>query len=443
MSKPYQLGWREFQHFRHNQLDSFYRLTAKLGRVVHLRIFGKNVYLISEPEVIRELLVRQSNHLHRDPVTTQVLGRIIGNGLFIAEDGAWQRQRKLVQPVFHAAHIQDYVDCFAEQARAICASWQPGTTQQLDQEMMGLALRIICQTMFGSDVSAQVREIGTLMQRAMVEAEAQLRLGLPLPDWLPLPGLRRQRRAVNGIKALLLTLIHQEQMRLASGGDPNGTLLSMLLSARDEEDQPLSDMEVLDECMTIFVAGHETTAVALTWAWLLLLQHPPMLAKLQDEIHQTIGNRPITHADLDNLPYLGQVVKETLRFYPPAPGFGRTPTERFTVQGTTFQPGDTLIVNIYTVHHQADFYPDPETFRPERFAPTAAQPPRYAYLPFGAGPRTCIGNAFAMLEMQVVLATMIQSLTLSLAPGQTFEPETVVTLRPRNGVAVHVEAAHP
>lgn len=436
--RPYRLSWREFQDFRSSQLESIYTLTSRLGRVASINIMGMTIHLISEPDVIRELLVKESKHLHRDPMTKAILGRLIGNGVFIAEDKAWQRQRKLVQPVFHAAHIHDFVTVFADHARELCDRWQIGSTQQLDREMMALALHIICKTMFGTDVADQTARIGELMQVAMTEAEAQLRLGLPLPDWLPLPGLRRQRRAVKEIKEILLAIIDDHQRDLDAGGDPGADLLSMLLSARDEDGNPLRKEQVLDECLTIFVAGHETTAVALTWAWYLLLSHPAILTKLTTEIKSTIGDAPITYPDLERLPYLTQVVKETLRFYPPAPGFGRTPTSGFAVGEQQFQRGETLIVSIYTVHHQAEFYPEPDEFRPERFAPDAPQPPRYAYIPFGAGPRTCIGNAFAMLELQVVLATMIQSLTLGLAPGQEIIPETLVTLRPRDGVKVRV-----
>jgi cytochrome P450 len=212
----------------------------------------------------------------------------------------------------------------------------------------------------------------------------------------------------------------------------------MLLSARDEAGNPLSEQQVMDECLTIFVAGHETTAVALTWAWALLLQHPAVLAKLTDEVDTALGAAPVSYAALAQLPYLTQVVKEVLRCYPPAQGFGRTPTAPFTINDHAFQPGDTIIVSIHTLHHQAAFYPDPETFRPERFADDAPPLPRYAYMPFGAGPRTCIGNAFAMLELQVVLATMVQSLRLALAPNQAIVPETLVTLRPKRGVRVQV-----
>lgn len=436
--KPYSLSWHEFQAFRRNQLDAIMRLTTKLGRVAHVKIFGANLHLISEPDVIRELLLKHAQQLHREPITSQIFGRIIGQGVFVAEGEAWQRQRKLIQPVFHAAHIHDFAATFAEYAQEMCASWAVGTVRQLDQEMMALALRIICKTMFGTDIADQTTRIGELMQVVMTEAEAQLRFGFPLPDWLPTPGLRRQKRAVSALKAILLEFIHDHQRQIEQGNDP-ADLLAMLLTARDEAGQPLSKEQILDECLTIFVAGHETTAVALTWAWVLLLQHPTILEKLTREVDAAVGKAPVTYDALNQMPYLSQVTKEVLRYYPPAPGFGRTPLEPFTIYGHTFKRGDTIIVSSYTMHHQSELYPEPETFCPERFAADAEQPARYAYIPFGAGPRTCIGNAFATLEMQVVLATMVQSLRLSLAPEQEIVPETLVTLRPKGGVRMRVE----
>ena len=204
----------------------------------------------------------------------------------------------------------------------------------------------------------------------------------------------------------------------------------------------MSDRQVLDECLTVFVAGHETTAVALTWTWALLLQHPDVLTTLKNEVRETLNGAPVTVDALEQMPYLGQVVKETLRLYPPAPGFGRTPTEPFSLNGAEYKPGDVLMFSIYALHRQAEFYPQPDSFRPERFAADAVQPPRYAYAPFGAGPRTCVGNHFALLEIRMVLATMVQSIELSLAPDQRIEPVTLVTLRPRNGVSVRVDGVN-
>ena len=439
MTAAYRLSWREMQEFRRDQLKAIARLVDELGPVARIKILNMQIILVCDPELIRELLIKHPQHLHRDPFTSRVLGRIIGDGLFIAEDESWARKRKLMQPIFHASHIQEFATAFAEETRALCAGWKKGEERQLDQEMMGLALRIICGTMFGADISDRVARIGMLMQAIMTEAEAHLRSGLPIPQWLPTPGNRRMNRALAEIRTMLLEIIRTRRAELAAdeaaGEDERRDLLTMLLLARDDEDRPLSEEDVLDECLTIFVAGHETTAVALTWTWLLLLRHPEILTKVRREA-DAVG----VPVDLSQAPpYLTQVIKESLRLYPPAAAFGRTPTEPFEAAGHTFQPDDTIIISTYVMQHLETLYPDPERFNPDRFRAEVEPPPRYAYLPFGAGSRTCIGNAFAMLEMQVALTTMLQMVDLSLTPGQSFEPETVVTLRTRNGVRVRVD----
>ncbi|MEM7129908.1 MAG: cytochrome P450 [Chloroflexota bacterium] len=438
MTNTYRLTFNELGEFRRDQRNMILQLTERLGRVAHINILGIKMHLVSDPDVIRELLVRNSHQLHRDSFTTNVLGRMLGQGLFIAEDQAWQRQRKLVQPIFHAVHIQDFVQIFAQQARDMCKGWVAGQTYPLDQEMMALTLRIICQTMFSADIEGETERLGTLMRIMLTEAEAQLKSGLPLPAWLPTPGNLRQKRAIRGIHELLRSIIRERHERIELGEEVESDLLTMLLMARDEDGEPMSQRQVLDECMTVFFAGHETTAVALTWAWSVLLQEPDVLNRLREEIINTIGDQTITYEHIAQMPYLSQVLKETLRLYPPAPGFGRTPTEPFQVNGHQFNPGDTIIVSINTLHYQNEFYPDPEHFDPERFAPEQEQPDRYMYMPFGAGSRICIGNAFAMLEMQVVLATMIQMAAMKLENNQEIVPETLVTLRPKNGVKIQV-----
>ena len=441
MTTAHRLGWREMQNFRHDQPNTILQLTEQLGRLAHVSMLGIQLHLICEPDAIRELLIKHADQLHRDPFTRRIFDRFVSGGVFMAEDEAWRQQRKLVQPVFHAAHIEQYAQTFADYAQNMCDSWQPGQTRRLDQEMMALALRIICQTMFGADIDGVIDRIGQLMQTIMAEAEAQLRALMPAPKWLPTPGNSRQRRAVQEIQQLLMEIIQERKAQKDHDGDD---LLARLLLARDEKGNAMSDQQVLDECLTVFVAGHETTAVALTWAWVLLLQHPDKLEKLQQEVHNTLNGASMHLGALAQMPYLNQVVKETLRLYPPAPGFGRTPTEPFSLNGSEFKPGDILMFSIYALHRQKDFYPHPEQFQPERFAADAEQPPRYAYAPFGAGPRTCVGNHFALLEIQMVLATMVQFLEISLAPNQQIEPVTLVTLRPRDGVRirVHSRASH-
>lgn len=437
MSKRHRLSWSEIQQFQKDQLNTMLRLFEKHGRVAQLNMLGQNLTLVCEPEIIQKLLIKHPHQLHRDPFTHRVFKRMVGEGVFIAEGETWRKKRKLIQPIFHAAHIHDFTNAFAKHTEEMMTGWPVGEGIQLDQEMMGLALRIICQTMFGTKIDALVPYISQLMHQITQQAEAQLRP--PLPDWVPTLGMWQQRQAVQQLRALLLEVIHTRQAEIKQGTTVEPDLLTMLLTAVDEDGQPLSDLEVLDECLTIFVAGHETTAVAMTWIWVLLLQHPDVLLRLKQDVARSLGPSPITYEKLAEIPYLAQIVKEALRLYPPAHGFGRTPTESFSIDGVDFNKGDVVIVSSFSLHRQEEFFVDPLTFNPNRFHPDNAQPGKYTYLPFGAGSRTCIGNAFASLEMQVILATMLQRVELSLVPGQAFTPKIEVTLRPENGVKVRFE----
>lgn len=437
-NRPYRLSFKEMGEFRRNQMNTIAELTMRLGRVAHVSVLGIPIYFMSEPEIIREILIRHANEIEKDRFTMHMFKRFLGEALLTAEGEAWQQQRKLIQPIFHAAYIHDFAMVFVEQTQEMCNRWRVGETIQLEREMMALTIRIICRTMFSADIDGQIDKMEELLKALIAEAQSQLTLGLTIPNWFPLPTYRRQNRAIQGLHELLLTIIHKRQAQIANGEDVPSDLLTMLLTARYEDGGAMSDAQVLDECMTIFFAGHETTAVGLTWAWVELLRHPEILGKLNDEIHGVLGNRAISFDDLSRMPYLNQVVKETLRLHPPVAAFARQVTEPFDVNGYHFKAKDMLVFSTNTLHHQAEFYPNPDHFDPARFGPDREAPDRYTYMPFGVGSRICVGHAFAMLEMQVVLATMSQSRQFSLVPGQTFEPLQLITLRPRNGVKMQV-----
>lgn len=437
-NRPYRLSFQEMGEFRRDQMKKIDELIMRFGRVAHVSMLGIPIYFISDPETIRETLIRHASKLKKDRFTMHMFKRFLGEGLVTAEGEAWQRQRKLIQPIFHAAHIHDFALVFAEQAQAMCRRWRVGDTIQLEREMMALTLRIICRTMFSTDIDGLIDKMGEFLKVLTAEAQAQLNFGLPIPNWAPLPTYRRQNRAIQGLHELLLTIIHKRQAQLANGEDVPSDLLTMLLTAQYEDGRAMSDTQVLDECMTIFFAGHETTAVGLTWAWVELLKHPEILARLSHEIDSTLGKRTISYDDLSQMPYLNQVIKEALRLHPPVAAFSRVVTDAFEINEHHFKPGATLVFSVNTLHHQAEFYPNPDCFEPERFGADREAPDRYIYMPFGAGSRICVGNAFAMLEMQIVLTTMIQSLQMSLVPEQTFEPLQLITLRPRNGVKVQI-----
>ncbi|MEM7798007.1 MAG: cytochrome P450, partial [Chloroflexota bacterium] len=333
---------------------------------------------------------------------------------------------------FHAVHIFDFIETFEEMARKMVNRWPTVSEINLEAEMMGLTLSIICKTMFGAEIEAQIPRIGQLMDTMLQAAEFQLQP--PLPDWVPTPGHWRQRQAVNELRSLILEIIRERQAEMAAGIAIKPDLLHMLLSARDENGEGLSEVEILEECLTVFVAGHETTAVALSWLIALLLKKPSVLARLKKELSENLDDRPLTVEALKQVPYLKQVIKESLRLHSPAQGFGRRPLETIEVDGYRFEKGETLIFSIYALHRLSEYYPDPLMFDPERFAPDQEPPPRYAYIPFGAGSRTCIGNAFAMLEMQVIMATVLRAVDLVALSDYSFETKLKVTLRPRDEI---------
>ena len=443
------VSWRDSQALSVDRVGWMIRSAAQQG-VSHYKVLWFDIFFIADPHVIRELIVKRPHLLHRDPFTTNVLRRIMGNGVFIAEDEAWQRQRKLVAPAFHALRIRTYAAAMADYTREMVGRWQDGQTVALDKELTQLTLRIIAKTMFNVDLLPEAERIGRLMQDLLETGEKQLDAPYPPPNWVPTPTNRRQNAALRELHDLIRGIIRQRQ---AHGGDA-GDLLSMLLLARDDEGRPMSEAQIIDECVTLLTAGHETTAVALMWTWLLLGQHPDVAGQLEGEVDRVLAGQPVTFERLAELPITENIVKETLRLYPPAHSFGRTPQEdiAFEIEADRnqvtseklgfsryfFRKGASLIISTIAMHRLPEYYPEPEAFRPERWAEGAPQPPKYAYLPFGGGPRICLGHLFAMMEAQVILATMAQHVRLTPVAAALPEWAPLITLRPKGAVEMVV-----
>ncbi len=372
---PVKLSWRESQALGVDRVRWMIDAAAERG-VSHFKVLWFDIFFVAEPDVIRELIVKRPDKLHRDPFTTNVLRRIMGNGVFIAEDEAWQRQRKLVAPAFHAMRIRAYAETMAAFTREMAGRWQDGQVVALDKELTQLTLRIIAKTMFNVDLLPEAERIGRLMQDLLETGEKQLDAAYPPPNWVPTPTNRRQKAALRELHALIRDIIRERQ---ASGRD-EGDLLSMLVQARDDDGQPMSEAQIVDECVTLMTAGHETTAVALMWVWLLLGQHPAATARLYDEVDGVLASAPLTFERLAELPYTESVVKEALRLYPPAFSFGRTPLEDIALEADggryVFRKGASLIISTIAMHRLPEYYPEPEAFRPERWAAGEPQPPK-------------------------------------------------------------------
>jgi cytochrome P450 len=401
------------------------------GGVSRIRVGPASMYLIADGEVIVDLLTQRAGELRKSSRTRWGLGGHLGDGLVTLEGAPHRRHRRLVQPVMHSRSIAGQAETMVALTESRIVSWADGSTVDVLAEMQDLTLRIVCAALFHVDSPEETERFVAAVHAFAASLNMVLRRAFPIPAWLPTSGNRLRRRTVGAMDALAYDLIRR---RRSSPGDD---LLSLLVLATDADGGPaLADREVRDELMTMFFAGHETSAAALTWALYLLAQHPSIVDDLRAEI-AALGVARVGLGDLTRLPLLGQVVAETLRLYPPAWVFDRSPLRDITVGGYRIPRGANVLLSPWVVHRDPRVWDDPDAFRPKRFAGDAS-PPRSAYLPFGDGPRMCVGNRFAEAEIRIVLATLLPRVDLSLVEGQTVRPEGDATLRPRGGLRMVV-----
>jgi cytochrome P450 len=341
-----------------------------------------------------------------------------------------------MQPAFHRQRVAGYGDVMSAFAERHVARWTAGTTVDVHGEMMALTQAIVGKTLFDADVSGDAQDATQAAKLLAEDFGARLRSFRLLPYWLPTPRNLRSRRAV----ARLDRVVHRIIAERVAGHEDRGDLLSMLVHAQDADDGTrMSARQVRDEVMTVYMAGHETTAVALSWAWYLLAQHPEADARLAEEVRDVLGGRRPSVADLPRLKYGEMVMMESMRLYPPAYGLGRQAVRASEVAGHAVARNDIFIAPTWVVHRDARWFEEPAAFRPDRWAKDLAQRlPRFAYFPFGGGPRQCIGNGFALMEAILILATIAQRFRLSLVPGQRITPTPYVTLRPEPGIRVQL-----
>jgi cytochrome P450 len=342
-----------------------------------------------------------------------------------------------MSPCFQPRHIASYADAVVSYAERILQEWEDGAVLDINHAMIRFTMSIVGKVLFDTDFLSETDELGAAINTGLAHAVRTLTSPFTLPLGIPTPYNRRVRQATRLVEARLRQMIEERRKEQASRND----LLSLLLQARDDEGQPMSDQQLIDECLTLFTAGHETTAAALTWTWYLLCKHPENYQKLQQEIDQELQGRLRPSADLSRLPYCLQVFKETMRLYPPAPGILREALHDTVIDGYRVPKGATIVISPYTLHRRADSFPEPERFQPERFEPSREKLlPRSAYIPFSAGPRICIGNHFALMEGQLLIAAIVQRSTFSLVPGQRIVPDVVhhLALRPGGEVKVRV-----
>lgn len=411
-----------------------------LGDVVRLRFFVFNAFVVHHPAAIHQVLVENADKYYKTNNLKKVMYPVLGEGLFTNDGEFWKSQRRLVQPAFHTKRIGAYVETMRDYSLRLSQRWQSGATYDIDHEMTQLTMEIISKTLFDADVSDDAQNVGEAITTVLSDVNKRLDHVVPPPYWIPNERNRRFKQALARMNETIQGFI---DARRASGED-KGDLLSMLLMAQHEDGERMTDRQVRDEAMTLFGAGHETTANALTWTWYLLSQHPDVQARLHEELDSVLGGRPLTLDDLPKLTYTEQVIKESMRLFPPAFVVTRSAIDNTEVGGFEVKKGEIVIVSIWGMHRNPNFFPEPHRFDPERFSPENEKAlPKYAYLPFGGGPRVCIGNAFAMMEAKVALASIAQHYTLDLAPGHQVEPVRMFTLRPKYGMKMRVSAREP
>jgi cytochrome P450 len=414
-------------------------LRDRYGDIARVPLGAETLYLFSHPDLVRDVLVTNHRNFHKGRGLERAK-MLLGDGLLTSEGEFHLRQRRLAQPAFHRQRVAAYGATMATYAAARRDRWRAGTTIDAHQEMMALTLAIVGKTLFDADVEHEAGEIGA----ALATTFESFHFGFFLPfgellERLPLPATLRFRKARARLDATIYRLIEE---RRRAGGD-RGDLLSMLLLAQDTEGDGgrMTDLQLRDEAMTIFLAGHETTANAMAWTWYLLAQHPDVEARVHAEIDTALGGRIPGADDLPLLPYTRMVLAESMRLYPPAWIVGRRAIGPFDANGYTIPARSIVLLSQYTMHRDARWFPDPERFDPERFTPERqAARPKFAYFPFGGGPRVCIGEQFAWMEGLILLATIAQRWRLRLVPDHPIALQPIITLRPKHGIRMIVEA---
>jgi cytochrome P450 len=423
--------------FRGDPLNFLLGLARRHGDIVLFKLGPQEVFLVNNPDLIRDVLVTHNRNFIKSR-GLQMAKRFLGEGLLTSEGEFHRRQRRLAQPAFHRQRIEQYAASMVDYASRTGDRWRGQRRLDISQEMMRLTLAIVGKTLFDADVESEAKEIGRALSDIMKLFD---RITMPFPallNKLPLPSNFRFLKATQRLDQTIYRIINQ---RRASGED-RGDLLSMLLLAQDEEDDHtgMTDLQLRDEAMTIFLAGHETTANALTWTWYLLSQHPEVEARLHEEIDSTLEGRLPVADDVPRLRYVDMVFAESMRLYPPAWAMGRQVLSDYPLGDYVAKSGAIILMSPYVMHHDPRYYPDPFRFDPGRWTSEArAARPKFAYFPFGGGPRICIGEQFAWMEAVLVIATLAQRWRMRLVPGFRAEPRPMITLRQKYGMQMELE----
>jgi cytochrome P450 len=395
------------------------------------------LFVFRHPDHLREVLSTKASSFTKQHSAFAQLSRVLGEGLLTSDGETWTRQRRMIGPAFAPTRIAEYGAVMVDEALETVRAWGDGGVRPVGEDLTALTLRVVSRALFGHDVTAgDIRTIA----RAMAAFQRSLSTPDFLPSWLPSPSRRRLEQHGAALDRWMFGLIEARRARPPSA-NRRADLLETLVHAVDEAGRGdrLTVKEVRDQLVTLFLAGHETTAHALSWTFYCLAKNPDVERRLYEEIDAVLAGRPPEVADLERLPFTEQVVSEALRMYPPVYGIARRAREDVVIGDWTVPCGSEVMLWVYLTHHDPRFFPSPAEFRPERFATAAvASLPRFAYLPFGGGPRACIGKAFALMEARLLLATIAQRHRLSLAPGERVEVAPRITLTPKRGLRMIV-----
>lgn len=409
------------------------------GDIYCAPFLGRDVIVLRHPEHLHEVLVAQANKFDKPSqgLTARQLARVLGQGLLNSNGELWRSQRRLIQPAFRKERLEEYSQTIVLNTEQMLDGWRDGAELDVSREMMELTLRIVSKALFGHSVTHEMDSVASAMR---VLRSSFGGVEAVLPDWLPLPGKTRALTAIANMDAIIYELIDNAQQ------GHGRHLLSALAGPRDgaSEHAGMSRRQLRDELVTLFLAGHETTSHALSWTWHLLSLHPEVEQKLQAELTSVLGERRADWSNLELLPYAEQVLSESMRLFPPAYVLARVANADATIGGYSVSKGSDVVMWIYHTHRDARWFPEPERFEPERFSPARRkQIPQGAYVPFGAGTRTCIGKQFALMEALLILARTAQRFSLSALPSARIEADMSVTLAPKHGLKMRVRKRIP
>ena len=437
----YILPYRLVRKFLHDPLKLLTDISHTYGDIAHFKFGSQNVYLLNNPDYIEDVLVTNYKKFIKSR-GLQVSKRLLGNGLVTSEGEYHDLQRHLIQPTFYPKRIKTYSDMMIKQANDMCNSWHDGAILDIHKEMTKLTLAIICKTVLGYDIDPEHDEVGDALLTCMKYFNRLLMPFGELIEKIPLLPINKGfQKAKKDLDSIVYRMIKEHRKILDKGDDKEShdDLLLTLLQAQDEEAGigRMTDEQLRDEVMTIFLAGHETTANALTWTYYLLSENPLIETRLQEELYSIFGNSrtPIMVDDVPKLQYTEKILTESMRLFPPAWALGRQAIDDYKVGGYSVPKGSIILMSQYVMHRDPRYFPEPDRFYPDRWTEEfRKQLPRFSYFPFGGGIRGCIGEPFAWLEGILLIATICRQWRLKHVPSHKVELKPLITLRPKYGM---------